>query len=267
MEMNFFFSKNKNCHCERREIIQNSYHDTGFSRRPHLLATTTNSESGNILIYILGAIFLLGLLVVISKGSVTPGASIDHETLMIRVSEVQEYGKELEQAVSYVMANGHSEVDIRFAHPDASSAYGDITDTPSRQVFSRDGGGARYREPPEGIQTTATDWIFTGNNKVNNVGTSICGATSQCSDIIALLRSVTLQFCLAINDKNDIPSPANAPPVDDNFFSFSNPFVGDLTHLTAIYSTDNNLNGKFEGCFQESNPSNDYNYYRVLLAR
>ena len=75
----------------------------------------SNSQSGNILIYILGAVFLLGALTIMVKGSSAPGGGIDEEALIIRVSEVQNYGRELEQAVSYIFQNGHSEADIRLS--------------------------------------------------------------------------------------------------------------------------------------------------------
>lgn len=232
-----------------------------------LNARRNKNESGNILIYILGAIFLLGLLVVISKGSVTPGAGIDHETLMIRVSEVQDYGQELEQAVAYVLMNGHSEVDIRFAHPDADSAYGDITDTPTRQVFSRDGGGARYREPPEGIQVTPTNWLFSGTNTVQNVGTD-CGAY-RCAELMALLPNVTESFCLALNQKNDIAPISNAPPQTDAGINITGAFAGVYNGANQIGDAAGSFNSKLEGCTEGAGtpPAGTYHYYRVLLAR
>lgn len=226
------------------------------------------NESGNILIYILGTILLLGLLVMAVKGSNTPGAGIDQETLMIRVSEVQEYGQELERAIAYILANGHSETDIRFAHPNASSAYGDITDDPTRQVFSRQGGGATYREPPSGIQTTVTQWHFTGANRVGEVGSDAASARS--ADLVALLQNVTQDFCLLINEKNDIDNPSDSPPQDGTNVEIGTPFTGTFTatHLIedsgAVYFPQH-----LEGCFEGGGtpPNGTYHYYRVLLAR
>lgn len=227
----------------------------------------TQPESGNILIYILGAIFLIGILTVISRGSVTPGAGIDPETLMIRVSEVQEYGKELERAVSFVMVNGHSESDIRFAHPNAASAYGDITDTPTRQIFSRDGGGARYREPPEGIQTTATDWLFSAENRIQQVGSNANNAISV--DLLAILSNVTEAFCMKINDNNDIENPSDAPPRAQNDVELTTPFSGTYNNTELLSDTGGHLSQKLEGCFEGGGTPaiGSYHYYRVLLAR
>jgi hypothetical protein len=229
---------------------------------------SNKNEAGNILIYILGAIFLLGLLVITSKGSITPGAGIDQETLLIRVSEVQNYGKELERAVAYVLANGHSETDIRFSHPDADSAYGDITNDPTRQVFSREGGGAVYRASPNGVQTTPTDWMFNGANRVDQVGSNT--VDEKGADLIAILQNVSLGFCLSVNDKNSITNPSNTPPQDETSVEITTPFTGAFTSTHVIGDSGSlYLPQHLEGCFEgDTNPpAGTYHYYRVLLAR
>ncbi len=233
--------------------------------------TSLNSkpdEAGNILIYILGAIFLLGLLVVIVKGSSTPGSNIDKETLFIQASEVQSYGQELERAVAYIMRNGHSEADIRFSHPDADSAYGDITDTPTRQIFATTGGGARYKEPPDGIQTTTTQWFFSGANRVPDLGSNLAAAGS--ADLIAVLQNVSEEFCLVINEKNDITNPADAPPQDNGSVELTTEFVGNYSASQLIEDGGGlYFNNELEGCFEGGGTpaAGTYHYYRVLLAR
>ena len=231
---------------------------------------TNHKQSGNVLIYILGAIFLLGLLVVLVKGSSTPGSNVDKEQLLIRVAEVQEYGQELERAIAYIMQSGHSEVDIRFAHPDADIAYGDITDTPSRQVFSRSGGGAKYRKPPSDAQSTTTDWFFSGENIVVGVASSNSCVTADCTDLIALLMNVSKEFCVLINDKNGVENIGRNPPQDLGTMAYSDAFVGTYT-ITRHIKDDATLylSGHLEGCFEGGGtpPTGTYHYYRVLLAR
>ncbi|MCI5061090.1 MAG: hypothetical protein MRY79_08480 [Alphaproteobacteria bacterium] len=225
-------------------------------------------QSGNILIYIMGAIFLLGILVVMMKGSSTPGSNIDQEQLMIRVAEVQEYGQELERAVTYILRNGYSESDIRFAHPNAPSSYGVITDDPERQVFHRSGGGATYRAPPSGIQTTATDWLFTGRN--NAAGIGVDAATTgetRGADLIAFLQNVSQDFCILINEKNDINNPSDAPPQDTDDLFLSDLFTGSYAFQESVDAPE--TEGKLEGCLEGAGtpPAGTYHYYRVLLAR
>lgn len=229
----------------------------------------TANESGNILIYILGAIFLMGILVVAMRGSNTPGAGIDAENIIIKVTEVQKYGAELEQAVAYVLRNGHSEVDIRFAHPNAPSTYGDIVvDTPTtRQVFHSNGGAAEYRDPPSGIQTIVTPWLFNGRNIVEKVGTQC--AADRCVDLVAILQNVSKNFCLLINEKNSITNPSGNPPADPGIFEVVTPFTGTFTFVNGIGDAAGDLSGHLEGCIEGGGtpPVGTYHYYRVLLAR
>ena len=102
------------------------------------------TQSGNILIYILGAIVLMGVLVILVKGSMQPGSGIDAENVEIQASRVQAYAAAMERAVNYILTSGNSEADIRFAHTGADAGYGTVGDTPKRQVFEQAGGGIEY---------------------------------------------------------------------------------------------------------------------------
>ena len=230
-----------------------------------------NKQSGNVLIYILGAIFLLGLLITMVKGSSTPGSNIDKESLLIRVAEVQSYGEELERAVAYIMRNGHSEVDIRFAHPDADPAYGDITDIPSRQVFSRSGGAAKYRDPARNIVTRDDlKWHFTGANSVGTVGSGDQGSSST-TELVATLPHVTKEFCLELNNKINLTNPSEDAPLNETNFHANNSsvaFNGSFIFSRKIGDTPNTyIQNTLEGCVKVIETGDTYHYYRVLLAR
>jgi len=219
------------------------------------------AQAGNILIYLLGAVFLMGMLVMVMKGSFTPGTQINEEQLQIRISEIHNYTNQLERGVNYILANGASEADIRFAHPDAHTDYGTITNTPSQQVFHKSGGGVAYLPPPQGIQTTDTDWLFTASNAIPAMGSSL-------SDLIAILPNVTPAFCRRINELNDIDNPSDLPPQDPDDFDVITRFSGDYTISETMGS--NAINGfKTEGCLQGSGTpdAGSYYYYRVLLVR
>lgn len=157
------------------------------------------AESGNILIMILIAIVLIGLLTAaIQSGSNTEGATIDREEVIIRTTEVQRYASELERAVNYIMQDGKSESDIRFAHPNFThSDYGDLaTDPdPSDQVFSASGGAAEFRDPPASIND-GSEWEFYGGTHIPGMGTSR-------AELIAVLPNVTQQFCDYVNEINN----------------------------------------------------------------
>lgn len=163
----------------------------------------SNNESGNILIMILIAIALIGILTAAIQSSSRPeGASIDKEALIIRTTEVQRYASELERAVNYIMQNGKSESDIRFAHPNFThSDYGDLgaDADPSDQVFHVSGGGAEHRDPPEGIND-GSEWEFYGGTHIPGMGSDQAGF--ERADLIAVLPNVTQAFCDRINELN-----------------------------------------------------------------
>lgn len=163
---------------------------------PAIISTTrakTQQEDGNVLVIILLAIVLIGALTAAIQGTSPQNAHIDKETVILRVSEMQRYASELERGITYVMQNGISESDIRFAHPDAPSDYGDLGADPDQtdQMFSRDGGGVQYRAPPKGVND-GSPWEFYGN-------TALPGAGSPNAELIAVLPNVSEAFCTQLN--------------------------------------------------------------------
>ncbi|MEM6811416.1 MAG: hypothetical protein AAF549_03005 [Pseudomonadota bacterium] len=229
------------------------------------------SESGNILIYVLGAIVLLGILIAVVRGASAPGSNIQEEELIIRTSEIQEYGHELDRAIAFILRNGlgHTETDIRFAHPDADPNYGDITDDPTRQMFSPQGGGSIYRIPPEDIQSTPTNWVFTARNQVFDVGTTDeAGGGNEYVELVAILPNVIREFCIVMNARNNITNPLGEPPQDDGNVSFDE-FLGSYDYSEDIHDGSGFLAGELEGCFEGggSPPPGTYHYYRVLIPR
>jgi hypothetical protein len=220
------------------------------------------STAGNMFIYIIGAIFLMGLLIVALKGSFQEGSGIDPEKNILLVNQVQRYGAELERGVSYILRSGYSESELRFAHPNAASAYGLITDIPARQVFAPEGGGVEWRAPPAGLQTTLTPWTFSGEAKVVGVGSN--GTDPSAAELIAFLMYVPKSFCLEVNNSNGITNPSGNPPTDADGFTWNVPFIGNFAAVGGINSTGNELFGKMQGCVEASGA---YHYYRVLLAR
>ncbi len=165
-------------------------------------------ESGNVIFFILMAIVLIGL-VTAALRSGGGDANIDKESLFLKVTQARQHASELERAITFIMQNGASETDIRFAHPDAHSDYGVIATTPQFQVFSTQGGGAEYRLPPADVQIAAADWEFYSHTHIPGAGSSRAGFRR--AELIAVLPDVTLQFCAKINEINN---QTGAP--DDN---------------------------------------------------
>ncbi len=233
------------------------------------MTNPASGRSGNILIYLLGAIFLLGILVALVKGSFQEGTSIDNDKLVLRVDEVRRYSAELERGVTYILNNGASESEIRFAEPDdASTPYGDIAVTPQFQMFSANGGGADYKLPPQGVND-GSKWAYFADSHLPGMGTDDPAAMK--SDLIAVLPNVSEQFCSAMNmslgqavDLAEITDPED----DECVYSPSNEFDG-----TFLTGTGNNVletseipnTPAPELCVKCEDGS--FHYYRVLLSR
>lgn len=246
---------------------------------------TRSGERGNMLFMILIAVVLIGLLTAaIMSTSTTDGANIDNETLVIRASEVQRTASEFERAVLFIVSNRKSEVDIRFAHPAADAAYGDLSADadPSDQVFHAKGGGASYRAPPPDIQTTTGgDWEFYGGTAIPGVGTSK-------ADLIAVLPNVTQQFCNKINQLNG--QPVTPTPQDTGTGAAGVGVTGDCLNIGPLgrfngtqqfynlpntmdettFAQDSNTSAArpaLQACVKCDIGPNALHFYHVLLAR
>lgn len=227
-------------------------------------ATSREKESGNILLLILLAVVLIGALTAALQSTSGSGNNnIDRETLILRAGEVKRYASELERAVLFILQNnGKSEADIRFAHPDASTDYGDLSADadPADQVFHKLGGAARYRTPPDSVNDGSA-WEFYGQTALPDVG-------SDEADLIAVLPDVTSEFCDRINaeigyaaqptDTGTCLNGGASARFDDATQFASSPNTVDDTSFSVKPST--------EGCVLCSADGTRH-YYRVLLTR
>ncbi len=226
-----------------------------------------SNQNGNVMVIILLAIVLLGALSVALQGTSSQNAHIDNETLIIRASEVQRYASELERGVSFIMQNGFSESDIRFAHPDANADYGDLSadSDKSDQLFSREGGAAKYRPPPDGINDGSL-WEFYGNTALPEVG-------SNAADLIAVLPNVTQAFCEKINAvigyDTTIQPTDSATCINSGAaarFDDSTQFALGLNAVNTVVEATFSLKPSMSGCVQCTS-DNSYHFFHVLMAR
>lgn len=179
---------------------------------------------------ILIAIVLIGLLTAAIQNTRRPGGSnIDKETLIIRADEIRRYASELERAVTFILQDGKSEDEIRFAHPNANSDYGNLsTDTDKTdQVFAREGGGALYRAPPAGVNDGSA-WEFYAGTHIPGVG------RADRAELVAVLPHVTQAICDKINSLNG----QNGTPADPGTGAASGSDPGDCVKPGALARFD-----------------------------
>lgn len=225
------------------------------------------SQSGNIFVYILGSIFLLGILIVLLRGSFQEGSGIDAENMTLKVSEVQRYASELERAVNYILSNHYSETDIRFAHDDALPAYGTPGDTPGRQVFEPTGGGAEYKLPPKGVND-GTHWQFYATTHIKDMGTDTAGVRK--AELLAVLPNVTQSFCEHVNMvvQEDIDLTADTDAGSDCVYEPGSEFAGTYLSGGGTNILDDTKFSKLpakEACVKCA--AGGFHYYRVLISR
>lgn len=152
----------------------------------------TNSETGNVLVYILIAIVLLGMLSATLRTSTNMEENIDREKASVIAGQILKQSSELSRAVQTLIENGISENDIRFAHPKANVTYGTITTNPQNQVFSGQGGNATYREIPSGASTGTSVYGFAGDQSMPQVGSSR-------ADLIGYAPNLNDAVCNSLN--------------------------------------------------------------------
>lgn len=220
-------------------------------------------QNGNALFIILLAIGLIGALSFAIQGSgQNKNANIDRETLIIRVSEVFRYSSELERGVNFVLQNGYSESDIRFAHPNSHTDYGDLASDSDKtdQVFDREGGGARFRSAPDGIND-GSNWEFYGHTALAHVG-------SDRSELVAVLPNITQAFCDEINK-----SVGYAAQPEDTGTCINGGATARFDTGTQFFSSPNttdettfSVKPSLRGCI-ECTSDNSLHYFHVLLAR
>ena len=230
-----------------------------------------SNESGNVIFFILLAVVLLGLITAALRSG-NEGANIDRETVLIRASQVREYASEIERGLTFIMQDGASESDIRFAHPDAPSSYGTISDTPTRQIFNELGGGVEYQLPSSDI-SSATSWEFYGHTHIPDVGVSPPGHRPE---LVAVLPLVSRDFCDQINKMNNYTAGVTPEDVTGvclnagSAFRFSSASL--FTTGGGIDVTDDDaswtVKPAMQGCVTCNTSADDnLHFFHVLLAR
>ncbi len=222
-----------------------------------------SGESGNVLFFILLGVVLIGLVTAAVRSGGGEGENIDREQAIIAASQIRQYASEIEQGVISILQSGVSESDIRFAHPDAPSDYGAVTNTPARQVFDRKGGGVEYRKAPTGANDGSA-WEFYGRTSLPQVGSSSRG------DLIAVLPAVAAPVCKRLNIMNgyDAATQPDDPGTCLNAGAASRFRDGSLYEDSTPNTADDttfSVKPAMEACVRCADGK--FYFYHVLIAR
>lgn len=241
-------------------------------------------QSGNALIFILIAIFLLGgLTALLSRTSGNTEETGATEQDRIAISELMTYMASIQSAVIALVQRGCSENELSFWTDTNSDGVENSSDTfynanspISRDchVFFPEGAGLTYKKlPTKYFKTGATLFspTFTGNAQISNIGKDC--TNRSCNEIIASLKEVDPVFCQRINQSLGISSVPSEQIANWDYSTatvFKGSFLNSGGTANVIGNEGGNvLSGKKMGCLQRNDLGAGVpnEFYYLLLPR
>jgi type II secretory pathway pseudopilin PulG len=216
------------------------------SKKPN----SSRNERGSALWFVLFVLVLIGLLTAfLSRSGSSVDQSADVEQQRIKINQMLRYVQGIAQAIDQMKLQGISESDLNFSPNAADTAN---CNRSACKIFHVDGGGLTHQAPPLGVSDTAgAQWIITGSNNAQNVGTNA-------ADLIMMLRNVNPTYCAQINRILNVTM--GAPDTAIDFTVFNGAYTASETLNAA--------NGHQAGCFVFNDGGTAENvFYRVLVAR
>lgn len=239
------------------------------------MKTIFKDQSGNILIFILLAVALLGFLTsIVSRNSGSSSQAGTVEQNRIKATAILRFSQGVQSAVEQMRLKGISENDLDFVAIDADHDNPNCTDTEC-EVFSRQGGGLSYETPAALLRDDDhTDtWHVSTANRVEAFG---CDDNNVlCTEMLLLAKNIPQSVCLQINKLQDITNPSDDAPRmldvtegDEFDGTFSSTINANLIGGSDATNEAPEVDGKPAGCvFDFGGGQNEYFFYQVLIAR
>lgn len=218
------------------------------------------NEHGNVLIYILVAVALLGALsFAVAQSGRGNIEQLSAERARLFATEIIEYSSNLGNAVTQLKLRGCDESELNFDNPIASGY--DNTSAPtdgSCNIFHPNGGSLSWQQQQAQTRNSTnenfTDYQINATNNTPDIGTF--------NGELYFLAETNEAVCIAINNLLAI-SPADPPATDTGFSQHASfTFAGSYSQVSSI----NAYPGEASACFEDG-PSGRYYFYKVLLAR
>jgi len=209
-----------------------------------------HSQSGVALVYILIAVALFAALSYTVADMMKGGNADDitQERAKIYANEIIDYARLVKQSVQSVrISNDCSDTDISFEN-NVETGYTNGTNT-ACQVFHADGGMINWLSPQSTVND-GSEWLYSGGNHVDAIGTSA-------SELVLILPNIKQLICDQINTSSGITDTGTDAAID-------------FTKFTGSYSATETLNfsdDKMFGCLNYVNSGDNYFFYQVLIPR
>ncbi len=242
---------------------------------PRYARNDTTNEHGNIVIFILIAVFLFGALAYTFTRSARDGTNnISKQQAKIAAQEILNYARLVEGAVNRVRRNGCSESEISFENA-VISGYSntDAPDDSSCHIFELEGGKISYSSPPNNIDplnlfsSPWTHYNFFGDADFIGIGTN--GILESNSELYMLVALTSEEVCIQINNTLNL-SLATNPPEDGGVALITNLFTGSFLVPATVMGDEVSsapLENVTSACYADSDQAGVYGFYHILLAR
>lgn len=226
-----------------------------------------NSQSGNVLWFILLGIALLGTLtMIVTRSGNKVEQSGSFEQYQIEYSKIMRYATSVEQGIQKLMSiNGCSENDISFENSIDTNYTNSNNPGTECFIFDPAGAGLSWKEFNDNtFGGSSSNVVFTYDLAIEGIGDDSNGLRGE----LIFVTNVSKGMCDFANSKLGIDSSGINTDNDEVDFSDS-PFIG---YYGAGYSieTAGKAPGLIEqptGCMAVTNGAIGYALYHVLLAR
>lgn len=160
--------------------------------------------------------------------------------------------------------NGCSDEQLSFENAPTGTAYENAAAPEECELFNPAGGGMVYDFPDE--VSTESDWIFTGSMTIVDVGYDPGGHPADAKEILALIRNIDEDVCLAINRSLGIKS---GPPIPEDTRVTTTRYTGSFVNGGYGLADDPEsaiLAGHYSGCVESAYPSPGVLFYYHVIA-
>lgn len=216
------------------------------------MTQNSGQERGNILIFLLIAIILLGgLTALLTRSGGSTNETGDFERQNISAGNLIRYASGIEQAVRKIQQFGCSENQISFDQA-VVAGYSHLNSPAdnSCHVFETAGGGQVYTPPNTDILDAAASalphygqWLFSGANEIQGLGTTAGASTS--AELTIILPFIEEEICEQINRTLDIGTTI---PQDSGNMDIALQYAGAFNYQQTISGAA--IDGKKSFCIQ-----------------
>lgn len=224
------------------------------------LSKKRQNERGNVLIYILVAVALLGALsFAVSQSGRGNVQQLSAERARLLATEILEYSTNLKNAVVQLKLRGCDESELNFDNPVVSGYTNGAAPTDGTcDIFGTNGGGLSWQTQQAQARNSEseyfTDYQINATNNTPNLGTF--------SGELYFIAELNEEVCAIMNDLLAV-TPADPPATDAGFsLHTSFKFTGGYSQVSSIDAYP----ATSAACF-ENGPTGRYYYYKVLLQR